>query len=312
VAARAQQTAMPVVGFLDMAGPLESRAMEAFRKGLADGGFVDGVNLFIEYRWASGNFGRLPDLAADLVGRQIAVIVAVGGAAPIALAKRITPTIPIVFLYGGDAVKDGLVVSLNRPRGNVTGIMGIIGGERGGLEGKRLEFLLQLVPQARKIGLLSNDTAYGYKQFTTSMLVAGRALEIEIMVVECHDDHDYEAAVAKIVEGGAGGLILSGFVLPNLGKVVRLAALHKLPAIYPDQWFVRARGGLMSYDPDYLDLFRRLGSAYVARILKGAKPADLPVEQPRKFELAINLKTAKALGLTIPPNLLAIADQVIE
>jgi putative tryptophan/tyrosine transport system substrate-binding protein len=324
LAASAQQTGVPpsqrqplpndpVIGVLDMAGPRRPKDpfFEAFRKGLEDGGFGGDANLFILYRWAGGDFMRLQELVADLVGRQVAAIVAIGALAPVARTKRTTSTIPIVFLYGGDAVKDGLVASLNRPGGNVTGIMGIIGGESGGLEGKRLELLLQLVPQARKIGFLSNGRAYGYEQWTTSMLAAGRALGVEIMVVECHDDRDYEPAVANMVEGGAGGMILSNFVLPNLGKVVQLAASHKLPAIYPYQSLVRF-GGLMSYEADFPTLAYRLGSAYVARIVKGAKPADLPVEQPTKFNFAINLKTAKALGLSIPPNLLAVADQVIE
>jgi putative tryptophan/tyrosine transport system substrate-binding protein len=322
LATRAQQTEPrrtegnhfppPVIGFLHMFGPgLPARSFEAFRKGIEDGGFVEGANLFIEYRWARGNFGGLPDLAADLVGRQVAVIVATGALAPALSAKAATSTIPIVFLYGGDPVTDGLVGSLNRPGGNVTGITAIA-GERGGLNGKRLELLLQLLPQARKVALLSGDKSFGfYEQYTTSMLAAGRALGVEIMIVECRDDRDYEAAVAKMVEDGADAMIDGNFALPNIGKAVLLAALHKLPAIYPDQSLVRL-GGLMSYDADIPTLAYRLGSAYVARILKGAKPADLPVEQPTKFDLAINMKAARALGLTIPPNLLAIADEVIE
>jgi putative tryptophan/tyrosine transport system substrate-binding protein len=205
-------------------------------------------------------------------------------------------------------VKDQLVASLNRPGGNVTGITAIAGD---GLDGKRLELLLQLVPQARRVAFLSGDRSFiFYEQYTTSMLAAGRALGMEIMIVECRSDRDYDTALAKIHEGGAGGIILGSFVLPNLNKVVPLAALHKLPTIYPYRGLARA-GGLMSYDADNLALNRRVGSAYVARILKGAKPADLPVEQPTKFDLVINMKTAKALGLTIPPNLLALAE-VIE
>jgi putative ABC transport system substrate-binding protein len=313
VVARAQQPTMPVIGFLDMfgPGPKSPAAIEAFRRGLADGGFVEGANLFIEYRWAGGNFRRVPDLAADLVGRQVAVIVAVNALAPALRAKAATSTIPIVFFYNGDPVEDHLVASLNRPGGNVTGITSRA-GDSSGLDGKRLQLLSQLVPQPRKVAFLSGDSSFSfYEQFTTSMLAAGRALGLEIMIVECSSDRDYEAALAKMVEGRADAMIVGLFVLPNLDKLVPLAALHKLPAIYPRRDFVRI-GGLMSYDADNPDLLRRLGSAYVARILKGAKPADLPVEQPAKFGLSINLKTAKALGLTIPETLLATADEVIQ
>jgi len=307
--ARAQQSAVPVIGYLDAYGPRpKSFAVEAFRKGLADGGFAEGANLFIEYRWAGGNFRRLPDLAADLVGRQVAVIVAVGVAGPALAAKAATSTIPIAFLIGGDPVEIGLVTNLNRPGGNITGINTFTSE----LASKRLDLLLKVVPQANKIGFLSGTRDYlAYEEQTTAMLAAGGALGVEIMIVECRNDRDYEAAVAKMAEGGAGGMILGSFALPNLGKVVPLAALHKLPTIYQSRVFAPA-GGLMSYDADVRALYRRLGSAYVARILKGEKPAGIPVEQPTKFELVINLKTAKTLGLTVPPTLLAIADEVIE
>jgi putative tryptophan/tyrosine transport system substrate-binding protein len=310
LATRAQQRTMPVIGYLDFFAPQpRDPYLEALRAGLADGGFVEGTNLFIEYRWAGGNSARLPDLVADLVGRQVAVIVAVGAMSPVLAAKAATSTIPIVFNFGGDPVKDHLVASLNRPGGNVTGITGFTGE----LAGKRLDLLLKVVPQANKIGFLSGTRfTLAYEEQTTTMLAAGRALGVEIMIVECRNDRDYEAALAKMAEGGAGGMILGGFVLPNLNKVVPLAALHKLPTIYPYRGLVRVLGGLMSYDADIPALAYRLGSAYVARILKGAKPVDLPVEQPTKFDLAINLKTAKALGLTVPPTLLAVADEVIE
>jgi putative tryptophan/tyrosine transport system substrate-binding protein len=180
------------------------------------------------------------------------------------------------------------------------------------LAGKRLDILLKVVPQASKIGFLSGARfLLAYEQQTTAMLAAGDALGVEIMIVECRNDRDYESAVVKMIEGAAGGMILGSFALPNLDKVVPLAALHKLPTIYPFRGFARA-GGLMSYDTDGIALSRRLGSAYVARILKGEKPADIPVEQPTKFELVINLNTAKTLGLTIPTNLLVLADEVIE
>jgi putative tryptophan/tyrosine transport system substrate-binding protein len=309
LAARAQQPAVPVIGYLDNFGPSpKSPFVEAFRAGLAEGGFVEGANLLIEYRWAGGNSRSLPDLAADLVGRRVAVIVAVGAAAPVLAAKAATSTIPIACMFGGDPVKIGLVTALNRPGGNITGIQEFSTE----LAGKRLDLLLKVVPQANKIGFLSGTRfRLFYEQLTTEMLAAGRALGVEIMIVECRNDRDYEAGVAKMAEGGAAGMILSSFPLPNLGKVVPLAALNKLPTIYPYRTLARA-GGLMTYDADLATLHRRLGSAYVVRILKGEKPADIPVEQPTKFDLVINMKTAQTLGLTIPSTLLAIADEVIE
>jgi putative ABC transport system substrate-binding protein len=307
LAARSQQRAIPVIGYLNQ-WPQQSSPLNTFRAGLADGGFIEGRNLFVEYRFANGNFSLLPSLAADLVNRQVAVIVVTNAAIPIRAAVGATSTIPIVFLYAGDPVADGFVASLNRPGGNVTGITSI-GAE---LAAKRLDLLLKVVPQARKVGFLSGDKSFPtYEQQTTAMLAAGRALGVEIMIVECHDDRDFESAVAKMVEGGAGAMIDGSFAFPNRYKLVRLAALHKIPATYPFRNLVRI-GGLMSYDTDPVAPWRRLGSAYVARILKGMKPSDLPVEQPTKFELAINLKTARALGLEIPPLLLALADEVIE
>jgi putative ABC transport system substrate-binding protein len=310
VTARAQQPKVPVVGIIDWQGPqklAEGRDthMDAFRAGLREAGFFEGRNLSIEYRYANADFGLLRSSAADLVRREVAVIVAYGALAAVRAAKDATPTIPIVFIYGFDPVKNGLVASLSRPGGNVTGIT-VLNNE---LAGKRLDLLLKMVPQGRKIGFLSGDRIYGEQ--TTLMLAAGRALGVEIMIAECRDDRDYEAALAKMVEGGADAMILGNFLLPNLYKVVSLAALHKMPTIYPYRELVRA-GGLMSYDTDRIVMYRRLGSAYVARILKGEKPADLPVEQPTKFELVINLKTANALGLTLPRTLFAAADEIIE
>jgi putative ABC transport system substrate-binding protein len=302
---------MPVIGFISWTGPEPNGPdVKAFRAGLAEAGFIEGKNVSIEYRWHN-NFSSLTNMAADLVRRQVAVIVAWGAAGPAFAAKAATSTIPIVFSYGGDPVKDGLVASLNRPGGNVTGVTANP-GDFGELDGKRLELLLQLVPRARKVAFLSGDRSFVYyKQQTTSMLAAGRALGVEIMIVECRSDRDYEGALAKMVEGRADAMIVGTFVLPNLGKVVPLAALHKLPTIYPFESFVRA-GGLMSYGADGISMSRRLGGAYVARILKGERPADIPVEQPTKFELVINLSAAKALNLEVPPSLLAVADEVIE
>jgi putative ABC transport system substrate-binding protein len=309
LAARAQQRAIPAIGFLDSFGPRpNSPFIEAFRAGLADGGFIEGKDLSIEYRSANGDFRLLPSLAADLVHRKVVVIVAVGALAAASVAKAATSTIPIVFYYYSDPVKDGLVTSLSRPGGNVTG-MTLLSRY---LLGKRLDLLLQMVPQAKKVGFLSGDRSFGfYEEQTTSVLSAGRALGVEIMIVECRSDRDYGAALTKMVEGGADAMILGTFALPNLGDVVPLAALHRLPAMYPSWGFVQD-GGLMSYEADERGLPRRMGSAYVARILKGMKPGDLPVEQPTKFELVINLWAAKAIGLRVPDRILAVADEVIE
>jgi putative ABC transport system substrate-binding protein len=307
IAARAQQAAMPVVGFLELFGPAPP-LLEAFRAGLAEQGFVEGRNLIIVYRWAGGNLQVLRELTSDLVRRQVSVIVTRDFAGAALAAKAATSTIPIVSLFGGDPVALGLVTSLNRPGGNLTGIVTLTSE----LLSKRLDLLLKLLPQAKKVGFLSGTRNYlAYQEQTTAMLDAGHTLGVEIMIVECRDDRDYAAALAKMVEGGADAMILGSFALPNIDKVVPLAALHKLPTIYPTRLLARS-GGLMSYDAEPIDLIRRLGSYYAARILKGAKPSDLPVQQPTKFELVINAKTAKALGLTIPETLLATADQLIE
>jgi putative ABC transport system substrate-binding protein len=309
VAARAQQSASPVVGFLDFFGPRpKSGFVEAFRVGLAEGGFIEGKNLSIEYRSGRGNFRQVADFAAELVSRPVALIVAFGAVAPALAAKRATSTIPIVFSYGGDPVKEGLVASFNRPGGNLTGMTTLTAE----LLGKRLDLLLKMVPRARNVGFLSGTSNFAaYEGQTSAILAAGRAGGVEIMIVECRGDREYESALVKMAESGADAMILGSFVLPNLQKVVPLAALHKLPAIYPNRSFADA-GGLMSYDTDVAAIGRRLGSAYVARILKGEAPGDLPVEQPTKFQLVINLKTAKALGLTISETLLATADEVIQ
>jgi putative ABC transport system substrate-binding protein len=308
MAARAQQRAMPVIGVLDFEDGPKSPFMQALHAGLADSGFIEGTNVSVEYRWAARNNRLLASLAADLVGRQVAVIVAMNNLGPVRAAMAATSKIPIIFYYAGDPIKDGLVASLNRPGGNVTG-MTSIGAE---LAGKRLDLLLKMVPQATKIGFLSGNRSFAlYEEHTTRMLTTGRALGVEIIIVECRDDRDYEAAVAKMIEGGVDAMILGNFVLPNLAKVVSLAAFHKLPAIYPSTGLARV-GGLMSYDADVNSIPRRIGSHYVARILKGEKPAGLPVEQPTKFELVINLNTARALDLKVPPQLLALADELIE
>jgi putative ABC transport system substrate-binding protein len=310
LAAWAQQRTMPVIGYLGLSSPRpKSPFVEAFRAGLADGGFVEGTNLFIEYRWAGGNPRRLPDLAADLVRLQVALIVAVGALGPARAVKTATSTIPTVFVYGGDPVQDGLVERLNRPGGNLTG-MTFISNE---LDSKRLDLLRQMVPQATTIGfLLGPPSAFTYGAEKTSIMAAGRALGLQILIGECRTDRDYMPVIDSLVQSGAGAMLLGTFPFPNAYKIINSAAICKIPAMYTYRSFSQA-GGLMSYggveDPT---VYRRLGKDYVARILNGQKPAEMPVQRVTKLEFVINLKTAKALGLTVPPTLLAIADEVIE
>ena len=309
VAARAQQSAMPVIGFLHSGppGPNEE-GVAAFRGGLADAGFIENKNVTIEYRWAFNQFARLPNLAADLVGLQPKVILAAGSLGPALAAKRATSTIPIVFQFGADPVKYGLVASLNRPGGNITGIASITTE----LAGKRLQLLHELVPQTNAIAFLAGTpNLISYQEQTSLMLQAGQALGLQILIVECRDDRDFEQAFATMVERRVGALILGTFpfVFANLNKVVALAAHHSIPTMYPGRGFV-VDGGLVSYGPE--PTMYQLATQYVARILKGTKPADLPVQQSTKFELIINLMTAKALGLTVPPTLFALATEVIE
>src|SRR5215831_17759099 len=312
LAARGQQLATPVIGFLGYWSAPETNEprplVDALRAGLADAGYVEGRNLAIEYRWGNGEPGRLPALAADLVERHVAVIVAAGALAPALSAKAATSTIPIVFVYGGEPVADGLIPSLNRPGGNLTGVAALSID----LGGKRLDLLRQMVPQAKMVGFLSGDASFGlYEQQRSAIFAAARALGLQLTVVECGIDCDFEAAFATLVERRAEALIHGSFVFRNFEKVVALAARHKIPAMYPYRSLAVA-GGLMSYEADLTGMYRQAGLHYVGRILKGAKPADLPAQLPTKFELVLNLSTAKALGLTVPPSLLAIADEVIE
>jgi putative tryptophan/tyrosine transport system substrate-binding protein len=305
--ASAQQSAMPVIGFLHSGSPgPNGEGIAAFRRGLADAGFIENKNVTIEYRWAFNQFARLPNLAADLVGLQPKVILAAGSLGPALAAKRATSTIPIVFQFGADPVKYGLVASLNRPGGNITG-MAYIATE---LAGKRLQLLHELVPQTNAIAFLAGTPNYTtYQEQTSLMLQAGQALGLQILIVECRDDRDFEEAFATMVERRVGALIIGTFPFANLNKVVALAARHSIPTMYPGRGFV-VDGGLVSYGSELTTY--QLATQYVARILKGTKPADLPVQQSTKFELIINLTTAKALGLTIPPTLYALADEIIE
>jgi putative tryptophan/tyrosine transport system substrate-binding protein len=308
LAARAQQPAMPVIGVLN-SETSESRAerIAAFRQGLKESGFVEGQNVVIEFAWARGQYDRLPDLAADLVRRHAAVIVAI--ALPSALAaKATTSTTPIVFASGGDPVQVGLVDSLNRPGGNVTGVSLF----NVALGGKRLGLLLELVPAASTIAVLENPNNPRSDFDTTELQMAVRAVGKQILIAKAADEHGLDRAFATLVQGGAGALLIPAepLFISRRERLVRLAARYAVPAIYEIREFVAA-GGLMSYGINAPDAYRQVG-LYTGRVLKGVKPADLPVQQPTKFELVINLKTAKALGITVPPGLLAIADEVIE
>ena len=285
-------------------------AVDAFRRGLAEAGYVVGQNVAIEFRLAD----RLPllsGLAADLVSREVAVIVANGSPSAALAAKAATSTIPIVFISPDDPRKYGLVASLNRPEGNVTGINFLVAE----LAGKRLQLLGELVPQATTIAYLSGPpNSVVFEHLRSDILAAARALGRDMFIVPVSQG-DYDAAFATIVERRADALIVGDysifFIPPNRRKILELAARHKIPAIYPNAVFA-ADGGLMSYAPDAVALYRRLGSDYVGRILKGTKPADLPVQQPTKFDFVINLKAANAMNLPIPRMLFAVATDVID
>jgi ABC-type uncharacterized transport system substrate-binding protein len=309
LAARAQQPAAPVVGFLNSHTPDElADLVAAFRRGLNDVGYVEGRNVSIELRWAEGQYDRLPALAADLVRRQVAVIVGSDNLSALA-AKRATTTIPIVFTSDGGPVALGLVTSLNRPGGNVTGV----GLFSGALAAKRLGLLRDLVPPAQVIGMLADTKNLAYASQRKEAQDAARALGIKLLVVTASSERDIDAAFATLVQQQARALMVGAspyFTWNRRDQIVALAARHAIPAIYPVRRFVAA-GGLMSYGAILSDTYHQVG-VYAGKILKGASPADLPVEQSSRFEFLINAKTAKALGLDIPAKLLALADEVIE
>jgi putative ABC transport system substrate-binding protein len=307
-ALRAQQKGMPVIGYLGNSSPSPAApGLAVFRQGLSETGYVEGQNVAIEYRWAEGRYDRLPAFAADLVDRKVEVIVAGGGVPSALAAKNATSTIPIVFIVG-DPVASGLVASLARPGGNLTGV-GVMMTE---LMPKRLELLSELVPQAGVIALLVNPNNASTERLIRDVQEAAVAKGVQLRILAAGAEGEFETAFAALVQLHAGALVVSAdpFFTSQREQLVELASRHAVPAIYEWREFAAA-GGLISYGPSLTSVSRQAG-IYAGKILKGAKPADLPVQQPTTFELVVNLNTAKALGLTVPPSILSRADEVIE
>jgi putative tryptophan/tyrosine transport system substrate-binding protein len=309
-AARAQQPATPVIGFLNPQSPeAYVEPMRGFRRGLKETGYVEGENILIEYRWADNQYDRLSELAADLVRRQVAVIATTGGPIPAAAAKAATTTIPIVFNVGDDPVTHGLVASLARPGGNLTGVNFLVIE----LAAKRLGLLRELLPGLARVALLLNPASVANTTLTLrDVEEAARTLGVQIQVFNANTGHEIDAAFQSMGRGRPDALFvaITPFFTARRVQLVQLAAFHRLPATYGVRDFAEA-GGLMSYGADLTDAYRQVG-VYTGRILKGATPADLPVVQSTKLELTINHQTARMLGLTVPPTLLASADEVIE
>ena len=308
LAARAQQ-AMPVIGFLSAASASTVGISVAnFQKGLSETGYFEGRNVAVVYRWAEGRYDRLPALASELVAHNVNVIIAGGGTVAAQAAKAASSTIPIVFMGGGDPIEDGLIKSLNHPGGNVTGVNQFASV----LIAKRLELLREMVPKIAAIGVLTNSTNPNSKPELKDLQVAATALGCAVHVASATTEREIEPALEQVIAHGAGALVIGtdALFVSRRVQVVSLAARHALPASYTIREYTEA-GGLMSYGANRADLWRQVG-VYAGRILKGESAANLPVLQPTKFELVINLKTARALGLTIPETLLATADEVIQ
>jgi putative ABC transport system substrate-binding protein len=307
VVAGAQQAAVPVIGILS--GREANAELEAaFHRGLKEAGFDETQNVKIEYRWAQGRYDQLPALAADLARRPVDVIVTTGGTLSALAAKAATTTIPVVFVTGSDPVKFGLVASLNRPGGNITGISFLVNL----LTAKQFEWLHEMVPKVELFGFLVNPTNPNTESDTRNARAAADSLGLRLHVLNASSEHDIDSAFTALVKQLAGALIVSTdpYFQIRADQIAALAARYAVPTMYSFRENVTA-GGLMSYAPSIVDVTRQAG-VYTGRILKGDKPADLPVMQPTKFELVINVKTAKALGLDVPPTLLALADEVIE
>jgi putative tryptophan/tyrosine transport system substrate-binding protein len=310
LAARAQQPTMPVIGWLHAESPEAMRdVIAAFEQGLAESGYVEGRNVAVEYRSAGGHFDRLPTLAADLVRRQVAVLVTPSSTPAALAAKAATQTIPIVFLVGANPIESGLVQSFNRPGGNLTGIA----ARSDDIAAKRIDLLHKLVPMAASIAMLVNPAnSYITQVETRDVPSASRVLGVRVLLLNAETESDIAAAFATLIEHGIRALLIGSdaFFVTARDQIISLAARYAMPTQFYNSADVAA-GGLMSYAPDFPGMFRQAG-LYTGRILKGERPADLPVVQPTKFELAINLKTANTLGLSVPPTLLALADRVIE
>jgi ABC-type uncharacterized transport system substrate-binding protein len=311
LAARAQRASMPVIGFMSARSPEDSvNVLQAFYKGLKDeGGFADGENVKVEYRWARGNYVLLPTLAGELVARSVNVLVAVGGDASARAGKAATSTIPVVFTISGDPVEAGLVQSINRPGGNATGCIVFSTGE---LDAKRLEFMGEIVPGASIFGVLVNPKYPPAKNQARELEAAATKLGRTIYGVEASDDAELGTAFAALLQKGVGALVVASdpFFDSRRKRIITFAAENGLPGIYQFRDYA-LDGGLISYGPSITDTYRQVG-VYAARILKGTNPSDLPIMQPTKYDLVINLKTANALGLKVPQSLLVAADEVIE